>query len=94
MSPSATSCRSRLEATVSARPVRRTRYEYVLTERGRALFPLLVALMRWGRTIQGDAHGGVELAHADCGALLVPAVRCEAGHDVPIEETEARLASC
>ncbi|WP_318205805.1 helix-turn-helix domain-containing protein [Streptomyces sp. SCL15-4] len=75
-------------------PGARTRYEYVLTGRGRALFPLLVALMRWGRTIQGDAHGGVELAHADCGALLVPAVRCQAGHDVPIEETEARLASC
>ncbi|MEU1365167.1 helix-turn-helix domain-containing protein [Streptomyces sp. NPDC005803] len=72
-------------------PGARTRHEYVLTDRGRALFPLFVALMNWGRQADG-VQGGVELVHADCGELLVPAVRCEAGHDVPIDETEARLA--
>lgn len=73
-------------------PGSRTRHEYVLTDRGRALFPLFVALMRWGQAVDGE-KGGVELVHAGCDAPLVPAVRCEAGHDVPIEETEARLAS-
>ncbi|MEM7767952.1 MAG: helix-turn-helix domain-containing protein [Pseudomonadota bacterium] len=34
-------------------PGRRTRYEYVLTEKGRALQPVLVMLTQWG-----DAHVG------------------------------------
>jgi DNA-binding HxlR family transcriptional regulator len=71
-------------------PGARTRHEYVLTDRGRALFPLFVALLRWGRSVDGE-QGGVDLVHADCGALLVPAVRCAAGHDVTIGETVARL---
>jgi DNA-binding HxlR family transcriptional regulator len=71
-------------------PGARTRNEYVLTARGRALFPLFVALMRWGQTGNGEPRG-VDLVHADCGALLMPTVRCEAGHDVTIEETEVRL---
>lgn len=72
-------------------PGARTRHEYVLTERGRALFPLFVALMKWGSATD-DGKGGVELVHAGCGELLVPVVRCEAGHDVAIEETEVQLA--
>jgi DNA-binding HxlR family transcriptional regulator len=69
----------------------RTRQEYVLTDRGRSLFPLLAALVRWGQGLE-DGGQGVELLHAGCGARLVPAVRCEAGHDVPVEEAEAWLA--
>ncbi|MFF9087439.1 winged helix-turn-helix transcriptional regulator [Streptomyces sp. NPDC014991] len=72
-------------------PGARTRHEYVLTDRGRALFPLFVALMRWGQPADGGRRG-VELVHAGCGEPLVPAVRCEAGHDVSVGETEARLA--
>ncbi|MEU1018468.1 helix-turn-helix domain-containing protein [Streptomyces sp. NPDC005900] len=70
-------------------PGARTRHEYVLTERGRSLFPLFVALMNWGSADGG--RSGVELAHAGCGETLLPAVRCAAGHDVGIEETEVRL---
>ncbi|MFB0614926.1 winged helix-turn-helix transcriptional regulator [Streptomyces sp. AGS-58] len=81
-----------MERSPYREPGARTRYEYVLTARGRDLFPLFVALMRWGRTVGDGVRGGVELTHAGCGAPLVPAVRCEAGHDVPIGETEARLA--
>ena len=82
-----------MERTPYREPGARTRYEYVLTARGRDLFPLFVALMRWGQTVEDGVRGGVELTHADCGAPLVPAVRCEAGHDVPIGETEARITS-
>ena len=71
-------------------PGARTRHEYVLTDQGRALFPLVVALMRWGHGLPDGARG-VELVHAACGAPLIPAVRCTAGHDVPINDTEARL---
>ena len=71
-------------------PGARTRHEYVLTDRGRALFALVVALVRWGHGLP-DGDRGVELVHAGCGAPLIPAVRCTAGHDVPIDQAEARL---
>jgi DNA-binding HxlR family transcriptional regulator len=70
----------------------RTRHEYVLTERGRALFPVIVAMMRWGDVLD-HGPGGIELVHAGCGAPLEPHVRCVAGHDVAMNETEARIAS-
>jgi DNA-binding HxlR family transcriptional regulator len=69
----------------------RTRQEYVLTDRGRSLFPLLAALVRWGQGLE-DGGQGVDFLHAGCGARLIPAVRCQAGHDVPVEEAEAWLA--
>ncbi|MGW4485106.1 winged helix-turn-helix transcriptional regulator [Amycolatopsis sp. NPDC004368] len=72
-------------------PGSRTRHEYVLTERGRTLFPVVVAMMSWGATLDGPA-GGVELVHAGCGELLSATVRCAAGHDVTIEDTEARIS--
>lgn len=72
-------------------PGARTRHEYVLSDRGRALFPVFVALMRWGQGLDAEKHG-VDLVHADCGNLLMPAVKCEAGHDVTIDETEVRTA--
>jgi DNA-binding MarR family transcriptional regulator len=71
-------------------PGARTRQEYVLTERGRALFPIFVALMRWGQSSDGGPRG-VDITHAGCGALLVPAVHCEAGHEVQVGQTEVRL---
>lgn len=80
-----------LEQRPYREPGARTRKEYVLTGRGQALFPLLVALMRWGQGLE-DGGQGAEFLHAGCGARLVPAVRCEAGHDVPIAEAEAWLA--
>jgi DNA-binding HxlR family transcriptional regulator len=49
------------------RPVR---HEYRLTEKGRALSPALVALMRWGDVWCGDEGAPVELVHDDCGTRL------------------------
>jgi DNA-binding HxlR family transcriptional regulator len=71
-------------------PGARTRNEYVLTERGRALFPVVVALMSWGDGLD-KGPGGVELVHADCGEPVRAVVRCAAGHDVELPETQARL---
>jgi len=70
-------------------PGARTRHEYVLTDRGRALFPLFVSLMRWGQGDGGPSR--MDLRHAGCGAPLQPIVRCEAGHEVGIGETEIHL---
>src|SRR4029453_15845271 len=59
----------------------RQRHEYRLTEKGRALYPTLVALMEWGDTYLAD--GGVaplELRHRQCGERVHLQLVCEAGH--------------
>jgi DNA-binding HxlR family transcriptional regulator len=72
-------------------PGSRTRSEYVLTERGRRLFPVLVALMDWGELLEDDHHTGVELVHRDCGRPLQAAVTCTAGHPVTLPEAAVRI---
>ncbi|WP_218137876.1 helix-turn-helix domain-containing protein [Streptomyces sp. KS_5] len=67
----------------------RTRSEYVLTERGLALFPVIVALMNWGDGL-GMGVGAMELFHADCGEPVVSTLQCTAGHDVSLSTTSAR----
>ena len=42
------------------------RHEYVLTEKGRDLFDVLIALLAWGQR-WGDAVDPQVLIHADCG---------------------------
>lgn len=69
----------------------RTRDQYVLTERGRALFPILVALMQWGEGLRDDHRTGVEMVHRDCEAVLVATVRCAEGHEVGIDQAAVRL---
>jgi DNA-binding HxlR family transcriptional regulator len=73
-------------------PGERTRYEYVLTDRGRELFALLVALADWGLRLDGD-QGGIEFLHAGCGSRLNVTVRCEAGHEVQAGQAQARQVS-
>jgi DNA-binding HxlR family transcriptional regulator len=61
----------------------RQRHEYRLTERGRDLYPALVALMQWGdRWLAEDGVPPLALAHRDCGAPVSLALRCAAGHEV------------
>jgi DNA-binding HxlR family transcriptional regulator len=72
-------------------PGQRTRHEYVLTERGRELFPLVVSLMRFGSLLPAERPGELELTHAGCGARMEPRVRCAAGHDVPLTDTVVRV---
>ena len=44
------------------------RFEYRLTDKGRDLYPVLIALMQWGdRYTAGDAGPPVELIHEPCG---------------------------
>ncbi len=63
--------------------------DYVLTPRGRALFPIFAFLLAWTLT----AHPGVsaeqlgpKLRHDGCGNLLRPALRCR-GCDVDLQRT-------
>ncbi|MET7464670.1 helix-turn-helix domain-containing protein [Nonomuraea sp. NPDC005501] len=64
-------------------PGQRQRDEYRLTDKGRDLYPLLVALMHWGDKYLADAGGPpILLTHRDCGAAIELHLRCEEGHDV------------
>jgi DNA-binding HxlR family transcriptional regulator len=73
-------------------PGQRTRYEYVLTSRGRELFPVIVGLIEFGLLLQGDSRQ-LDLVHGDgCGAKVVATVRCAQGHVVPLDQTEVRIA--
>jgi DNA-binding HxlR family transcriptional regulator len=70
-------------------PGQRTRYAYVLTERGHELLPAVLALLQWGAIhTQG---GGPAVTHADCGEPLHVDLRCSAGHAV--DEDDVLISS-
>jgi DNA-binding HxlR family transcriptional regulator len=72
-------------------PGQRVRYEYVLTGRGRQLYPVLVSLIEFGLQLQGDAKQ-LDLLHGEqCGAPLTTHVQCAEGHIVGPTQTEARI---
>ncbi len=48
------------------------RYEYILTEKGRDFFPVLVALTRWGNQHLAPNGAYVQLADRITGKLLEP----------------------
>ncbi len=59
----------------------RVRHEYRLTRKGMDLYPVLVAIMRWGdHYLAGPDGPPVDLTHADCGAPVEVALRCADGH--------------
>jgi len=53
------------------------RFEYVLTEAGKELLPVLLGLMRWGD--DHLSHGGAPVVarHVGCGGALDVTARCE-----------------
>ncbi len=54
------------------------RFEYRLTDKGRDLYPVLIALMQWGdRYTAGEAGPPVELIHAPCGEHTHPRLVCD-----------------
>ncbi|MBF8191942.1 helix-turn-helix transcriptional regulator [Nonomuraea sp. K274] len=64
-------------------PGQRQRDEYRLTEKGRDLYPLLVALMHWGdKYLAGEDGPPVLLTHRGCGAPIEQHFRCAEGHEV------------
>jgi DNA-binding HxlR family transcriptional regulator len=61
----------------------RTRYEYRLTEKGRALLPVIAALRDWGDTWAAGPEGPpLRSVHGGCDAPVRARLVCEAGHDV------------
>lgn len=57
------------------------RYEYQLTDKGRALFDVIVALMQWGDAWeQGPAGPPRLLVHDTCGHVTQPVLTCPHCH--------------
>lgn len=66
----------------------RTRHEYALTQAGRELRTVMVALMDWGDAHRAGADGPpMSLRHRDCGAEIHAHLTCAAGHEI---ETSTR----
>jgi DNA-binding HxlR family transcriptional regulator len=65
------------------------RFEYPLTERGRALYPVFIALQRWGEDWLEDAGDATRLTliHEACGQRSRPRLTCDrCGEPIRAEE--------
>lgn len=65
------------------------RHEYRLTDKGRALFPVITALLRWGdEWASGPAGPPALLVHQTCGQTMHPELTCpHCGGDVSAANT-------
>src|SRR5438552_7676457 len=70
-----------LERSKYREPGSRARMEYRLTDTGRELMPILLAIREWGDRHKVDPEGPPVLArHAGCGKALQISLTCAAGH--------------
>jgi DNA-binding HxlR family transcriptional regulator len=61
----------------------RARHEYRLTEAGRALRPILLAVMEFGDTYLAGPDGPpMHMEHAGCGGAISVRLHCEHGHTI------------
>jgi len=70
----------------------RTRYEYHLTDMGRALLPALLALMHWGDTYLQDDGGPLRVVKDSTGEPVRVKVCAPDGCEVPLEDLRVRRA--
>ena len=94
ITPAATAARLRelVEAGILTRvPYReegkRAREGYALTDSGRELAPVIIALAEWGSR-HLPAQWTPEYSHAECGAALSVQFRCAEGHALSSDEVE------
>jgi DNA-binding HxlR family transcriptional regulator len=52
------------------------RHEYVLTEKGEDLYPLLLAMLRWGNKYKVEVPP-LQLMHKGCGHIMQPVTVCD-----------------
>ena len=74
-----------LERQPYREPGQRTRHEYVLTESGSDLVPVLLGLAAWGRR-HAPRQWTPVATHAGCGAETTVEIRCAAGHTVAADD--------
>ena len=68
------------------------RYDYLLTEAGRDLAPVLMALTAWGdRWVTPDGGPPARFVHAECGHQFTPTVACSTcGESVSYDDVVVR----
>ncbi len=64
-------------------PGERTRHEYKMTEKGFAIYPILVSMADWGDCyLIGDEGTASHFTHRDCGGHVHAELVCEHGHSL------------
>jgi DNA-binding HxlR family transcriptional regulator len=68
------------------------RYEYILTQRGLDLYPIVMAIVHWGDTHMVDERGRPLLhEHKSCGKLFDPVMICsECGEPIQARQVHVR----
>jgi DNA-binding HxlR family transcriptional regulator len=70
---------------------KRVRYEYRLTQAGRDLYPVVIALMDWGNKHTGLEAPPIELVHRGCGATVMPQMTCpECGEPIGARDMQPK----
>jgi DNA-binding HxlR family transcriptional regulator len=66
------------EGILQRRPYQQApvRHEYVLTQKGEDLYPVLLAMLSWGNKYKVD-EPPLQLVHRGCGHLLAPVTVCQ-----------------
>ena len=67
---------------------RGARHDYVLTDRGRSLWPVLFTMTQWGEEHLAPEGRRRVFEHRPCGAALEPSGRCPACGQVPGPERD------
>jgi DNA-binding HxlR family transcriptional regulator len=68
-------------------PGKRSRHEYLLTEKGRDLVPVVFALMQWGnKHLQGEDGGPLRLVEHGTGEPVVIGPRTTSGKALDLED--------
>jgi DNA-binding HxlR family transcriptional regulator len=68
-------------------PGKRTRYEYLLTDKGRDLLPAVFALMQWGnKYLQAEDGGPLRLVERGTGDPVEIRPRTRSGRDLELED--------
>ena len=69
------------------------RYEYRLTEKGRDLWPVIIALKQWGDGWLGTDDAPVLITHKACGKVVRPHLTCpDCGERIEAHDAEAQLS--
>jgi DNA-binding HxlR family transcriptional regulator len=67
-------------------PGKRTRYEYLLTDKGRDLLPVVFALMQWGNTYLQAEDGPLRLVEKGTGEPVTIVARTISGRDLGLDD--------
>ena len=72
-------------------PGQRTRSEYVLTEKGKALLPVVLALMQWGDAYLQDDGGPLEVVDDQKGSSVRVQLRTDEGVEIGLDDLLVRV---